>query len=146
MKLFSHEVVQKQWASVDYRKNMSMIGLIQKGGHQEIMAIASYADEGNGKAEIAFVVREDFQGLGVATHLLEVLEKIAKENNFIGFSATVLSENTGMLRVFKKRYPSTKSSRAAGNEIALEMLFSDAVNQSDSPGKPDDGCTIDAAN
>ena len=82
MRLFSHEVVQKQWASVDYRKNMSMIGLNQKGGHQEIMAIASYADEGNGKAEIAFVVREDFQGLGVATHLLEVLEKMAKENNF----------------------------------------------------------------
>lgn len=146
MRLFSHEVVQKQWASVDYRKNMSMIGLIQKGGHQEIMAIASYADEGNGKAEIAFVVREDFQGLGVATHLLEVLEKIAKENNFIGFSATVLSENTGMLRVFKKRYPNMKSSRVAGNEISLEMLFSDAVEQSASLEKADDNRTCDNVN
>jgi len=34
MKLFSHEVVQKQWASVDYRKNMSIIGLVQNRGYK----------------------------------------------------------------------------------------------------------------
>jgi GNAT superfamily N-acetyltransferase len=82
MKLFSHEVIQKQWASVDYRKNMSMIGLVQKAGHQEIVAIGTYAQEDDTNAEVAFVVREDFQGMGIATYLLEILEGIARENDY----------------------------------------------------------------
>ncbi|MBW1849080.1 MAG: GNAT family N-acetyltransferase, partial [Deltaproteobacteria bacterium] len=123
MKLFSHEVAQEQWASVDYRKNMSIIGLVQKGGYKEIMAIGSYAREDDEKAEIAFVVREDFQGMGIAKYLLDVLEKIAKENNYKGFGATVLSENSAMLSVFKKRYPNAKFKATGGNEINVLMDF-----------------------
>jgi GNAT superfamily N-acetyltransferase len=36
------------------------------------------------------VVREDFQGQGVGSHLLEILEKIARENDYRGFTASVL--------------------------------------------------------
>lgn len=123
MKLFSHEVAQEQWASVDYRKNMSIIGLVQKGGYKEIMAIGSYAREENDRAEIAFVVREDFQGMGIATYLLNTLEKIARENEYKGFSATVLSENAAMLTVFKKRYPDAQLKAIGSNEIHILMDF-----------------------
>lgn len=142
MKLFSHEIVQQQWASVDYHKNMSMIGLIQKGGHKEIMAIGSYADEGSGLAEVAFVVREDMQGCGIATHLLSLLEKIAKENEFSGFSATVLRENTAMLHVFKKRYPHAKINLSGGGEMVVIMAFDppkiDAEGGDEGQTDPDD--------
>jgi acyl-CoA hydrolase/GNAT superfamily N-acetyltransferase len=143
MKLFSHEVVQQQWASVDYRKNMSMIGLVRIGGHQEIIAIGSYADESDTKAEIAFVVREDFQGMGIASYLLAGLERIAKENNFKSFSATVLRENTAMLHVFKKRYPNAKTSVSGGSDVTLHMDFDDAVEPGEATEKksPDtDAC------
>jgi GNAT superfamily N-acetyltransferase len=125
MKLFSHEVVQRQWAAVDYRKNMSLIGLVQRGGHQEIMAIGSYAEEEHDSAEAAFVVREDFQGMGVASYLLEELERIAKENGYRAFSATVLRENSGMIHVFKKRYPHARIA-SSGQEVSIRMEFSDA--------------------
>src|SRR5210317_1451315 len=92
-KIFTHEDLQKHLATLDYRKNMSIIGRVQKGGHKEIMAIGSYAADDNNRAEVAFVVRENFQGQGVATYLLNELEKIAKENNYSSFSATVLREN-----------------------------------------------------
>ena len=129
MKLFSHELAQKQWASVDYHKNMSMIGQVRVGGRQEIVAIGSYADEGEGasRAEIAFVVREDFQGMGIASYLLSIMQRIAKQNNFTGFMATVLRENKAMLQVFKKRYPNAKTSIEAGNYVNILMDFSDAV-------------------
>jgi GNAT superfamily N-acetyltransferase len=123
MKLFSHEVAQQQWASVDYHNNISIIGLVQKGGHQEIVAIASYADDGSGRAEVAFVTREDFQGMGIASRLLPQLESIAIENGFKGFSAVVLQENRPMLEIFKKRYPHAKITRAAGGEIQVLMDF-----------------------
>ncbi len=123
MKLFSHEIVQKQWASVDYRRNMSMIGLVQKGGHQEIVAIGTYAQEDDDSAEIAFVVREDFQGMGIASYLLEILEEIARENEYRRFTATVLKDNPAMLSVFRKRYPNAKITNAGGNEVTVIMDF-----------------------
>ena len=127
MRTFSHEVVQKQWSSVDYHKNMSILGLVQKGGHKEIMAIGSYAKDSDECAEVAFVVREDFQGKGVASFLLEILEKIAKENHYNGFCATVLRENSSMIRVFKKRFPNAKISSSGGSDLRIEMDFVDTV-------------------
>jgi len=123
MKIFSHEVVQKQWASVDYRKNMTIIGLMQKGGYKEIVAIGSYAMEDEDNAEVAFVVREDFQKMGIASYLLEVLEKIAGENQYKRFRATVLRENQAMLHIFKKRYPHAKASTGGGNDVLITMDF-----------------------
>lgn len=125
-KLFSHDVVQQHWASVDYRRNMSLIGLTMRGGHKEIIAIGSYADvESDNRAEVAFVVREDFQGLGVTSYLLTQLEIIARENNYKGFEATVLKDNSAMLHVFEKRYPDMKIVSKMGPELRLEMDFSD---------------------
>ena len=125
MRTFSHEVVQKQWSSVDYHKNMSILGLVQKGGHKEIMAIGSYARDSDERAEVAFVVREDFQNKGIASYLLEILEKIAKENHYNGFCATVLRENSSMIRVFKNRFPEAKISSSGGSDLKIEMDFSD---------------------
>jgi acyl-CoA hydrolase/GNAT superfamily N-acetyltransferase len=123
MRLFSHEVVQEQWAEVDYHDNMSLIGWVQKEGHDEVMAIGSYAQEKDGYAEVAFVVHDDFQGQGVATRMLEYLEQIAKENSFVGFTATVLDENQAMLNVFTKRYPHAALAPSLGGDVLISMPF-----------------------
>jgi acyl-CoA hydrolase/GNAT superfamily N-acetyltransferase len=123
MKLFTHEVVQEHVAAVDYRKNMSILGLVMRGGHKEIIGIGSYAESANDRAEVAFVVREDFHGLGVASYMLQELEKIARENGYKGFEAVVLRENQSMIRVFKKRYPSARIKPAGGSEISILMDF-----------------------
>jgi GNAT superfamily N-acetyltransferase len=128
MKIFSHEVVQKQWASVDYRKNMSIIGLIQKGGYMEIIAIGSYAEADADCAEVAFVVREDFQNNGIGSYLLDVLETIAKENGYKGFIATVLAENSAMIHVFRSRYPNVKTQMTGVGEITFLMYFNNKLN------------------
>ena len=129
MRTFSHEVVQKQWSSVDYHKNMSIIGRVRKGGHKEIMAIGSYASEDDSLAEVAFVVREDFQGMGIASFLLKMLERIARENQYKGFTATVLRENAAMVKVFKKRYPNAKVKVNSGSDLLIRMDFADAADK-----------------
>ncbi len=132
-RLFPHEVLQRQWSHIDYRKNTSIIGLVQKGGHKEIVAIGSYAKETDQRAEVAFVVREDYQGQGLASYLLGVLERIAGENGYTAFSASVLSENRAMLHVFKKRYPHMKTAVYDGSEIACEMVFEKPTDPEPSP-------------
>jgi acyl-CoA hydrolase/RimJ/RimL family protein N-acetyltransferase len=126
LKLFSHEMAQRQWASVDYRKNVSLVGLIQYRGHKEIVAIGSYADDTDGRAEVAFVVREDFQGMGIASLMLKQLEMIARVNDFKGFIASVLCENAAMLHVFKKCYPGLQANQCSAGEMTLVMDFGDA--------------------
>lgn len=127
MKIFSHEMAQDQWSSVDYHQNMSIVGLVQKGGHKEIIAIASYARYSEHLAEVAFVIREDYQNLGIASYLLTMLEDIAKENNYNGFVASVLKENSAMIRVFKKKYPHAVVDMGGGGDIEIHMDFDDAV-------------------
>ena len=124
-KVFSREMLQKEWAKVDYRKNMTMVGLLQKGRRKEIVAIGSYAqsDIREDFAEVAFVVRDDLQNMGIGSYLLMILENIAKENGYKGFMATVLIDNTKMIHVFKKKYPYAKLKRGVGGEIEIYMDF-----------------------
>ncbi len=129
MRLFSHEVAQQQWAQVDYHDNMSLIGRIQKGGHHEVMAIGSYTLEKDGFAEVAFVVHDDFHGMGIASHMLKYLEQIARENGFIGFVATVLDSNQAMINVFTKRYPHAEMTHSPTGEIFVTMVFDAPENQ-----------------
>jgi acyl-CoA hydrolase/GNAT superfamily N-acetyltransferase len=121
--VFSREMLQKQWSAVDYRKNMSIIGMLPKGKHKEIIAIGTYAqaEDMPEAAEVAFVVKEEFQGMGIGTFLLENLEMIARENKYKAFTANVLRENKRMLHVFQKRYPHYKVMDKYANEIMLYM-------------------------
>jgi ribosomal protein S18 acetylase RimI-like enzyme len=65
--------------------------------------------------------------MGIASYLLGVLEKIARENHYKAFSAYVMRENAAMIRVFKKRYPNLKTSREGG-DIEIHMDFDDATD------------------
>ena len=122
-KVFSRDMLQEQWAQVDYRRNMTIIGLMQIGKRKQIVAIGSYAKLDENCAEVAFLVKESLHGMGIGSYLLEILEIIAKENNYKQFLATVLSENRKMIRVFQNRYPDAKFLRMGSGELDVEMPF-----------------------
>jgi acyl-CoA hydrolase/GNAT superfamily N-acetyltransferase len=122
-------VAQKTWASVDYRKNMSLIGMVQKKGHKEIMAIGTYMEIKDNRAEVAFMVQEEYQGLGMGSYLLETLEAIARENGYTGFTAVVMPENKAMIHVFKKRYPDA-AMRFQDGDIVVTMDFPETPPES----------------
>lgn len=122
-KVFSREMLQRQWADVDYMRNMTIIGVMQTGRRKQIVAIGSYAEAGENQAEVAFLVKDELHGMGIGTYLLEVLEVIARKNRYTAFVATVLAENRRMVRVFQNRYPNSKLVRSGGGEIEIEMEF-----------------------
>ncbi len=122
-KVFSRQMLQEQWAYLDYHKNMSLIGLVQRGKRKQIVAIGSYAEAEKATAEVAFLVREDMHGMGIASFLLKSLEKIAIKNQYKKFIATVLKENQKMLRVFTKRYPHAKIAEVNKEWVEVHMPF-----------------------
>jgi GNAT superfamily N-acetyltransferase len=63
------------------------------------------------RAEVAFLVRDDHQGKGVATQLLKHLIRIARENGIAQFEAEMLPSNTKMIEVFEHSGYELKRSR-----------------------------------
>jgi GNAT superfamily N-acetyltransferase len=63
------------------------------------------------RAEVAFLVRDDFHGRGVATQLLKHLVRIARDNGIIQFEAEMLPSNRKMLEVFEHSGYELKRSR-----------------------------------
>ncbi|EKD34516.1 MAG: acetyl-CoA hydrolase/transferase [uncultured bacterium] len=120
--IFSRKMAQDHWASMDYRKNISLIGIVQDKGNQEIVAIGTYAEMDEKWAEVAFVVREDFHSQGIAGYVMRQLQKVASANGYEGFYATMLSENTAMLSLCRKIFPDAKIDRLE-DEIEVWMKF-----------------------
>jgi len=130
-KVFSREMLQRQWADVDYRKNMTLIGLMQIGKRKQIVAIGSYAEAEDDVAEVAFLVKEELHGMGIASKLIQILEDIARKNGYKSFIATVLAENKKMIKVFRKQYPNANLIRSGGGEVEIEMPFEDKQKKQD---------------
>ncbi len=104
------------YVNVDYRSEMSVVALINEPGQEIIIAEARYAgDEETGFGDLAFFVDEKYQGLRIAPYLYDLLTRLAKERGLRGFTAEVLQENKGMLKVFEK------------GELPMEALLKDGI-------------------
>jgi len=102
VKVMPHKNMQK-YLSVDYDRILSIVAVLQHGNIERIVAEARYAAFPSGDAyEMAFLVDEEFQGKGLATFLANFLIKIAKDRGIKKLTASVLSENQKMLKVFEK--------------------------------------------
>jgi len=73
-------------------------------------------------AEVAFMVEEDYQGLGIAGITLRHLAGIAKDKGIAQFHAEVLQENRGMLAVFKRSgFPMKQESAEGVVHVTLSL-------------------------
>lgn len=88
------------FTNVDYDKRMAFVATVG----DELVAVARYesGEKENRQPEVAFFVDDAHHGKGLATLLLEYLAAVARQKDLDGFTATVLAENYGMLRVFRK--------------------------------------------
>jgi acyl-CoA hydrolase len=102
IKVMPHAAMQ-EYVNVDFSKVLSIVGLVGEPGQGRIVSEARFIkDQHHPHADVAFVVDEKYQGLGIATHLYNMLIRLAKDRGIQGFRADVLASNKGMLMVFEK--------------------------------------------
>jgi acyl-CoA hydrolase/GNAT superfamily N-acetyltransferase len=104
MKSMPQKILQKT-ADVDYSKDMALVVLSPPDPFQhEIVGIAQWCSDPRGidsVPDIAFQVRDDWQGEGLGTYLFQRLVQIAKVVGLSKFKADVLSQNKEMNAIFQ---------------------------------------------
>jgi acyl-CoA hydrolase/GNAT superfamily N-acetyltransferase len=102
IKTMPHTEMQ-DYVNLDYRTALSIVGLVGEPGQEKIIAEGRYVkSDRRPVAEVAFVVDEDYQGLGIATFLYRMLIQHAVQRGLCGLTADVLASNKSMLKVFEK--------------------------------------------
>ena len=97
---FSHRQIQ-DFVYVDHRKDVAIVGTVPEAHGEDIIAVGRYyLDEKTNRAEVAFVVRDDWQGKRIGTFLFKHLTDLAKRNGIAGFTAEVLRDNIRMQTIF----------------------------------------------
>ena len=97
-----HERLQ-DFVVIDYTREMQILAVVGPVENPIIAGLGQYSiDEAAHMAEVAFAVRDDCQGKGIATELLSYLTYLARREGLLGFTAEVLVENKPMLHVFEK--------------------------------------------
>ncbi|MCG6910644.1 MAG: GNAT family N-acetyltransferase [Deltaproteobacteria bacterium] len=96
-----HDKVQA-YVNIDYRDEMSIVALINEPGQEIIIAEARYARNAEtGFGDLGFFVDEQYQGIGLGQYLYGMLIRLAGERGLKGFTAEVLQDNKGMIKVFE---------------------------------------------
>ncbi|MBF0158602.1 MAG: GNAT family N-acetyltransferase [Magnetococcales bacterium] len=92
----------KDFIYIDHRVAVAIVGVIPVSHREEIIAMGGYyLDQHTNRAEVALIVRDDWQGRGIGAFMLDRLITLARRSGIAGFTATVLPDNRTMQRAFK---------------------------------------------
>jgi len=118
-----HERLQ-EFMIIDYTKELVILAMFyEHKAKEEIIGVGHYAiNENTHIAELAFVVRDDYQNQGIGTELLAYLTQLAKRQGLLGFTAKVLFKNQPMLRLFEKMGFDIERRSSAG-VYELKLVF-----------------------
>jgi len=88
--------------SIDYDKDMALVATVEDIGGEKIVGVGRYMRSSKDEkfAEVAFLVRDEWQNRGMGRALLTSLTEIAKSRGIEGFVASVLHDNKQMMGVF----------------------------------------------
>ena len=115
MKRMPHHQLQT-YVDVDYKSTTALVAETSSPNSEpEIVAVARYSNiPATDHADVAFVVRDDWQGRGVGTALMRLLSDLARDSGFTALEADVLAGNGAMLHVFHKTAPQLTSTLESG--------------------------------
>jgi acyl-CoA hydrolase/GNAT superfamily N-acetyltransferase len=109
-KFFGHKQIHN-FVYVDHRKDVAIVGTVPEAHGEEIVAMGRYyLNEKTNRAEVAFVIRDEWQNRHIGSFLLKHLATTAKRSGISGFTAEVLRDNKRMQAIFNHSGYKVKSS------------------------------------
>jgi len=110
-KFFGHKQIHN-FVYIDHRKDVAIVGTVPEAHGEDIVAMGRYyLDEKSNRAEVAFVIRDEWQNRHIGSYLFKHLVTIAKRSGISGFTAEVLRDNKRMQAIFNHSGFRVKSKR-----------------------------------
>ena len=107
--------------NVDFVTHVALVAALEEDGRRVIIGGGRYIVVQPGKAEVAFVVVDQYQGQGIGAALMR-LATIARDAGFEELIAEVLADNISMLKVFQKSGLRLSTTHEAGVvHVALQL-------------------------
>jgi RimJ/RimL family protein N-acetyltransferase len=88
--------------NIDFKNHVALVARADEAGREVLVGGSRYVVFEPGRAEMAFMVVDAWQGRGIGSTLMRYLVKIAMEAGLKELTAEVLPENAAMLNVFGK--------------------------------------------
>lgn len=97
---FSHSQIQN-FVYIDHRQDVAIVGTVPEAHGEDIIAVGRYyLNSKTNRAEVAFVIRDDWQNHGIGRFMFKHLVNLAKRSGIAGFDAEVLRNNRRMQTIF----------------------------------------------
>jgi acyl-CoA hydrolase/ribosomal protein S18 acetylase RimI-like enzyme len=123
----------RQFVTLDYAEQLALVAIEHEDAPEReterIIAVARYAvDPATGAAEVAFTVREDWQGQGLGRHLFRELIRIGREQGICRFTADVMADNRAMINLFHACAPGEVKTTLRDDVYHLSFEFEPGPN------------------
>ena len=95
----------RAYATVDYLERMALVGIVEEDGEERVVVSARYALIGAsrpGVAEVAIVVRDDYQRRGLGNIVMNRLARYARRHGVTTFLGTIHVSNARILRFIQR--------------------------------------------
>jgi acetyltransferase len=97
-----HEV-RLRYCNIDYDREIALVAEVEENGKRRMLGISRVSIETDGKhGEMAFIVSDQWQGLGLGTKMVDYTLDIAKEKGVDNIYAIMLPDNYRALSLTKK--------------------------------------------
>jgi RimJ/RimL family protein N-acetyltransferase len=88
--------------NVDFVNHVALVAVVEEAGESAIVGASRYIVVRPGKAEVAFMVIDQYQRQGICAALMRHLIVVARAAGLQELIADVLAENGAMLKVFER--------------------------------------------
>ena len=100
MKRHFSEKERAFFMNIDFENHVALVALAEDAGDKIIVGGSRYVVFESGRAEVALIVIDAWQGRGLGSILVRHLVKLARDAGLKELTAEVLPENRAMLKIF----------------------------------------------
>jgi len=99
----SHEM-RVRYCNIDYDREIGIVAELEEEGRRHILGVVRLIIESDGKkGEIAFIVADPWQGLGLGSKMVDYMIEICKDKKLETIYALILPDNYRSIRLLKNR-------------------------------------------
>jgi acetyltransferase len=104
MKTWSHATLVR-YTNIDYDREIAIVGITTKNGEKQMVGVVRMIMEPPDfkRAEVAIVVGDPWQGLGLGSKMMDCIIDVAKDKNLDHVYGVILRDNKRAIDLFKEK-------------------------------------------